>query len=108
MKLVYIAGPYTAPTEEGIKENVIRAKNLSKQIWEKGYNVICPHLNYQFLEGEPYDEIMGGCLSLMVKSDIVYMTDGWCASHGANIERLVAINKNIPVVNNLTELARWT
>lgn len=42
-KRVYVAGPYTAPTPEGIEANCQRAVNVSAEVMRRGHDAFCPH-----------------------------------------------------------------
>ena len=50
MKLIYIAGPYTADNVELKYENISRAEKLGYYYLYKGYSVIIPHKNYKDFE----------------------------------------------------------
>lgn len=45
MKLVYLAGPYKAETSQAITHNILKAKDYAITLWQRGYAVICPHMN---------------------------------------------------------------
>jgi hypothetical protein len=44
--LIYIAGPYRGD----VTTNIANARRVAVELWEKGYNVICPHLNTSSME----------------------------------------------------------
>ena len=49
--LIYTAGPYSASAGVGtVQENIQRATDISAQLWDMGYAVICPHMNSANLE----------------------------------------------------------
>ena len=43
---IYIAGPYTAPTEDKIKSNVLRAIDAGLEIYRRGHFPYIPHLTH--------------------------------------------------------------
>ena len=43
--LVYIVGPYNAPSQEGIEQNIRQAEKVAIALAEAGIFFICPHLN---------------------------------------------------------------
>ena len=57
MKIVYIAWPYRASSMWWIQQNIERAREVAFKYWHKGYAVICPHLNTQFMDGEDDSDI---------------------------------------------------
>lgn len=58
--LIYISGPYTAPTLLGTIRNILRAARAAVRLWRAGAVVFCPHLNsalFQlFVRRKPLDE----------------------------------------------------
>ena len=45
MELTYIAGPYRAPTQYEILQNIRIAETFAIKYWAKGHSVVCPHKN---------------------------------------------------------------
>jgi hypothetical protein len=87
--LVYIAGPYTAPTVEAVKLNVSAARHLGRLVIDKGWFPLIPHANtYRFEElvDRPPEFWLKGTLHLMAKCNAVIMTEGWKKSKGATGE----------------------
>jgi hypothetical protein len=58
MKIVYIAGPYTAGTRCQVLANVQRAREVADRVARAGGFPVCPHLLGAGLEdaGDPMDE----------------------------------------------------
>lgn len=108
MRLVYVSGPYRAPTVSGIVDNIRKAENMAVQVWGAGAACICPHLNTALLDGRCPDEVwLAGDIEMLKRCDAVLMIDGWLRSEGAQAERLVAIEANIPVFYSMAELRWW-
>ena len=51
MKIVYVCGPYRAPTEYGVLLNIQKAAQIAIEVWRSGAVCICPHKNTAFFGG---------------------------------------------------------
>jgi len=92
MKLVYIAGPYRAMSENQVLLNIIQARSYALKYWRLGFAVICPHLNSAFMGEGPNtdDKFLEGGLELVRRCDVVVMIPGWKQSRGALTEHELA------------------
>ena len=81
-RLLYVAGPYRAPTREGIQANIDRARVAAQRLWRMGYVAVCPHLNSANFEGDPAWYLKGG-LALLARCDAIYLLQGWELSAGS-------------------------
>jgi len=100
MKIIYVAGPYRAPTENEVFENIMRARAAAHKLWEKGWAVVCPHTNSMFmggLDGRSDEAFIKGDLELVRRCDAIFMLEGWANSQGARKERLVAYNELLDI-----------
>lgn len=101
MKICYVSGPYRAPTENGIYDNIQRARRLAVRLWSLGYAVLCPHTNTAFMGGVvPDSRFLAGDLSFLERmgpGDIFAQVDGWENSSGAVAEHELAKVLSIPV-----------
>lgn len=87
MKLVYIAGPYRAPTREGIESNIQRAREAAEAVCRLGAYPVTPHLNTAHFDGVAGDQFfLDGTMELMRQCDFVLLVDGWEKSAGAVAE----------------------
>jgi len=87
MKVIYVAGPYRADSENGVFENIIHARREAQKLWHKGWAVICPHTNTMFMgETKPDLIFLAGDLEILKRCDAIYMLRGWGASEGAKCE----------------------
>lgn len=85
--VVYIAGPYRAPTISGVLANIGRAREAALAVWKAGAVALCPHLNTALFDGEADDSVwLEGDLVLMRRCDAVLAIDGWRRSTGASLE----------------------
>lgn len=97
MKSIYISGPYTMPDPEGVKQNMLRAAEVSAGYIRKGFAVFCPHtMTHEIdrifnIDGDiVYDDWLTMDLYWLAKCDAIHMMPGWKNSKGASIEYLVA------------------
>lgn len=90
MKLVYIAGPYTAATDEEIEANILAAEELARRIIARTDKVAClvPHSigrNFKRGPGSPqywYD----ATLRMLEPCDALITVGNWRASKGTRNE----------------------
>ncbi len=103
MNVAYIAGPYRAPTVEGIARNIQAAEEVAKKYWCLGYAVICPHKNTAFFDGLTDDSVwLQGDLEILSRCDICIVMKNWYLSKGATKEVEFAKEKGIPIIYDLT------
>lgn len=108
MKVVYVAGPFTAPTAWGIEQNVRVAEEAGLRVAEMGASALVPHTMGRHLVGTITPAYWyEATLALMLKCDAVLTVDAWGSSNGATNEVLVAREKGIPVFEWFAELALW-
>jgi len=120
MRLVYIAGPYRAKTEYGVKLNIDRAEKVALKFWANGDAVICPHKNTAFFGGavDEHEPAFGsketksvwleGDFEMIRRCDAIVMMDGWDKSTGAIEEWKLAskLGKKIIFVDENGEVTR--
>jgi nucleoside 2-deoxyribosyltransferase len=107
-KVVYVAGPFRAPTGWGVECNCRKAESLALECWRLGVTVICPHKNTQFFDGAADDSIwLEGDLELLRRSDAVILVEGWENSSSSCAEVIHAIDERIPVFTTVNGLAIW-
>lgn len=99
MKVVYISGPISAPTEWERTLHTLNGARLCAELWKMdGISPICPHLNSAFMGGlVSYDKFIAGDLAVLDRCDGIVMMPGWGNSNGANIERSRALGLGMPV-----------
>lgn len=89
MKLIYIAGPYTAKTDFQRLQNIQAAREANAIIWGNGAAAICPHMNTAHLDGAPGTSNrtwLDGYLEILYRCDAVYFLEGWRRSNGCILE----------------------
>jgi len=92
MKLAYISGAYRSKDGiNGVFENIIRARTVALQYWQKGIPAFCPHMNTAFMDGAAHDSVwLDGDLEMLRRCDIVVMLPNWEQSEGATAEHAEA------------------
>jgi len=111
MRVVYIAGAYRDSGENGVWENIMRARTVARQLWYMGLIAICPHTNSIMMGGNdlPPEVFLEGGLEILRRCDAIFMLRNWKESIGAQKEWELAKELDIPVIyeedaNNIVEL----
>ncbi len=114
--LVYLAGPYSAPTPDGIRQNIQDARDVAINLWHKGLAVHCPHLNTAHFENDcecSWEDYLKADEQIIARCDAICMMPKWKDSKGAIREHDFAKERNIPTyyypdvpVPSLTETTR--
>ena len=105
MKLIYIAGPFRAPSAWEVEQNVRLAESLALQCWRAGFAVICPHTNTRFFQGAAEDSVwLKGDLEILRRCDAVLTTHNWPVSSGARNEVSEAMRLGLPVFYSFRKL----
>jgi nucleoside 2-deoxyribosyltransferase len=105
LKVIYIAGPFRAPTAWQIEQNVRHAETLALEVWRRGAAALCPHTNSRFYHGEGSDEIfLEGGLELLRRSDALILVDHWQHSAGTKAEIDLARSLGLPVFGTFGSL----
>jgi hypothetical protein len=108
VKLVYVAGPYSAPTAAERVHNVHRAMVLGAAVARHGGMPVVPHLMTRGIEGVAAEEFwIRGTMAVLGRCDAVVLVEGWKRSVGSVDEVAAAMRIGIPVFENELDLARW-
>lgn len=113
MKVVYIAGPYSAPTIIQALENIRRGRRMATKLILQKISPICPWLDselfLQLREGETIDleTIQEISMSQLRKADAVLVLKGHEASKGTMAELKEAYARDIPVFFSFLDLLEW-
>lgn len=98
--LIYIAGKYSADTDEGITANIEAARKVAIELWEAGHIALCPHLNTAHFERDcnaTYRQYIDGDLDMLSRCDAILMLPGWENSQGAKAEWGYAKELGMPI-----------
>lgn len=108
MKIVFIAGPYRAPTEWGVHSNIQRAEQAAVAIWKLGISVICPHKNTAYFGGAAPDRVwLDGAQEQLRRSDAIFLVSGFERSEGAQNEIALAKELGLPIFKKIEEVEHW-
>jgi hypothetical protein len=96
--LIYVAGPFSAPTREGVEDNIRKATEYGLLVARCGGMPVVPHANtahpdYETAQG--YEFWIKGTAKLMARCDGVLMIPGWEQSRGARGEYALALSLGI-------------
>ena len=109
MKVIYIAGPYTANTNWQTQENINLAMKYGRFIAEIGAMPLISHSNTPLVFADLkcpqfwYD----GTMELLRRCDAILLIPGWESSKGALAEREEAIKLSIPVFYRVPDVDSW-
>jgi hypothetical protein len=108
MRVVYIAGRFTAGDSWQVENNVRIAENGAYLVARLGAMPLCPHTNTRHFHGTLTSEFWyEGTMELLRRCDAVYCVHGWERSSGAVREREEAERLGLPVFEHGDELDKW-
>lgn len=100
VKLVYVAGRYSASSDRTVEENVEAARVVARRV-AAAHPLLFPVVPHQLNAGlesvGDYEWWLAGTLELMRRCDAVVMVPGWESSRGACAEREEAIQRGMPI-----------
>ena len=97
MKVIYVAGKYSASTWSGIEDNIRKAEAAALKLVAAGWAVICPHKNTAHWEVYDFFLWIDMDLEILRRCDAVFMLDGFQQSEGAMREFAEACNQKLEV-----------
>ena len=109
-RLVYVAGPFSAPDRFGVEANIAAAVRDGIAIAKLGAFPVVPHANTAAPEYEmvqPYQFWINGTLELLRRCDAIYLLPNWHDSKGAKAEKAEAKRLGKPIFYTLAEVAGW-
>jgi len=108
MKVIYIAGPFSAGSDWERHRNVLRAEEASAEVTRLGAVPLCPHKSTEHLSGiQDEDFWYAATLELLRRCDAVFLVERWTESRGARGEYEEAGRLGIPRFSTLAALAEW-
>lgn len=107
-KLVYVAGPYSAPTVHERIIHIHKAWEVGAKLGALGVMPIVPHKNTELYDDvQPGTFWLEGTLELMRRCDAVMLVDGWEWSRGTCGEIREARARGLPIFVLLAQVRRW-
>lgn len=110
MIFVYVAGPFSAPTREGVEANIFRVVEYGVKIAELGFFPVIPHANTadpRFEKVQDYPFWIEGTMGLMERSDVLFLIPGWEASSGSRGEHARQKELCKPIFTTIVSLFNW-
>jgi len=99
MRLIYIAGPYTAERPSQIRGNIERARDAAREVATAGAMPIAPHLLSTGIEcAQPEEWWADATMDVLAACDAMLLLPGWQDSHGCVRELVYAEVAGLPVV----------
>ena len=117
--MIYVAGPYSAETQERVNVNVALARSAAQIIWDVGGVAICPHLNTFGFEQdgsmdvgseawrEDFETFLTGDFEIISRCDAVLFIAGWEGSKGAVAEFAFASYIGVTCLFHWTEIVNY-
>lgn len=106
LEVIYVAGPFSAPTPEGVYSNVMAALAFGQQVRAMGFIPLVPHvaiLPTGNTEAD-YEAALAECFELLSRSDALVLMPTWRKSPGAMREREFAERLGLPIFEALEAL----
>ena len=117
MKCIYVAGPYRAPTSEGVRCNIESvsafARWLAELTWQSGVVYIVPHvLTTSIDSGQPDEYWLAATMEKLRRCDAIVMFAGFERSAGSMTELAEAQRLGLRVFYHsdarlLDEIREW-
>lgn len=108
MRLIYVAGPFSAPTQFEVDANIRRAEELGLEVARLGASPVIPHANTRSLHLQvPQVFMLEATLELMRRCDALVLVEGWQDSQGTRDEMCEAHFLGLPVFYTLFGLKSW-
>jgi len=105
--IIFISGPYTAATPDGVEKNVAIAEAKKKELEELGFTVFCPHVHYHGNDHLGWDEIMQRCLPILRLCSGIFMLPNWVKSDGSRTEYRKAEDNGTPFFHDNEKLVEY-
>ena len=106
--IVFVTGPYSAATGDGVKQNLQRAIEMGRKVFQKGYFALVPHLLVRDFYAPndtsgpfSYEALMQFTLAMVPKCDALLLYDH---SPGADREWRLAESLGKPVYFDVHDL----
>ena len=112
--IIYVAGKFSAPTQEGIDANVVVANRVGKDILAAKHTPVVPHnLSYGWEQDDRFhhdpadvktSDFLRMDFDLIWMSDALFMLPGWEDSPGARAEHKLALVIGLPIYTSMEDV----
>ncbi|OIQ67094.1 hypothetical protein GALL_513310 [mine drainage metagenome] len=104
--VVYVAGPYSAPDEEGLLAHIKAAISFGLEVQALGFLPLVPHVAILPVDDTEagYEQATAECFELLSRCDALILMPTWQESPGARREREFAEKFGLPVFTSLEAL----
>lgn len=108
MKLIFIAGPFSADTKEKVEQNILTTEQLGFKVAELGMAPIVPNSMGRSWRGIPsYETWINTTKFILSQCSVVLIAPNWENSNGTKKEIEYAEQLNIPVFYSIAELENY-
>lgn len=107
MKVVYVAGRFSAPDQWQRARNVRAAETTAFAVAEAGAMPLNPLANTANFFGTLDEFWYAGTLELLRRCDAVILVPGWQGSKGVQAELDEALARKMPIFERVEELKTW-
>jgi|SRR5271155_2479177 len=113
MKLIYIAGPYTAATMFEVEANIHESKRIALLLAKHKipfFSPVCHTAHFEQYLGKDdpgYDYWIEVTSEMVRRCDAMFMAHGWTNSMGATAEYRLASELNLPVFDEVNDVLEW-
>lgn len=99
MKVICVSGKYRDTSINGIYENIHHAHRVARELWLKGWAVICFHTNSAWMDdlGKTDKLFLDGDLEILKRCDAIMMLTNWDQSVGAIGEWQLAADRDLEI-----------
>lgn len=98
MKLVYVAGPFRAPTPWDVEQNIRVAEGVGLRVALAGLMPLIPHTNTRFFDGQCTAQFwIDGTMEMLKRCDAIVLCPGWMQSEGSRGEWEYAKSVSMPI-----------
>jgi len=105
--LIYVAGPFRAPTPWAVEQNVRRAEEVALVVARFGGMPVCPHANARYFDGQCTAEFwLNGTVRMLERCDGAVFLPGLDTSKGEAAEWDRAFSLSLPRYAVLSEEER--
>ena len=125
MKRAFICGSYRADNLKETAKNILKAQEVAREYWKKGYFVMCPHMNSAFFDFDIKVSILGentfstyvtkqkkkisdkiflkGYRNILHFFDAIILLPGWEKSEGSKDELEEALGLKLEIITEKEE-----